>query len=216
MSLKTSIIRIVLVLGIVSPAVYYSYTLIKEDQKLPIINPHQLNPELVEEDLQEKRKYHVIGDFDLTDQKGEKVTPKTFENKIYVASFFFTTCPGICVSMRKNMQSLIPQLDEKVMFLSHSVTPVSDTPEVLNEYAQNHGIEYNKWRLVTGDKKQIYNLARRAYFAAKIDNSDFIHTENFVLIDTKKRIRGFYDGTNPKEVEQLGEDIKILKREIFE
>ena len=153
----------------------------------------------------------------MTNQNGETVTEKTFENKIYVADFFFTTCPSICPIMTKNMAEVQASIlnDPEVMLLSHTVTPEIDSVTQLRAYANQKGIVDRKWQLVTGDKKQIYELARKSYLAVKEDGdggpNDMIHTENFMLIDKEKRIRGFYDGTKKEEIERLLDDIKILK-----
>ena len=105
--------------------------------------------------------------------------------------------------------------DDEVMLLSHSVTPVKDSVPVLKAYAKDNGVIDDKWNLATGDKKHIYELARKSYLAVKTDGNgdkyDMIHTENFVLIDKKRRIRGTYDGTKPKEIERLLDDIETLK-----
>ena len=149
---------------------------------------------------------------------GKQSPKKDYENKIYVADFFFTTCQTICPIMTDNMHQIQEKLksDNDVMLLSHSVTPEIDSVAQLKKYALIKGVNDEKWNLVTGDKKQIYELARKSYLVAKDDPEyefDLIHTENFVLVDTKKRIRGFYDGTNSEDIQQLLKDIEILKLE---
>ena len=148
---------------------------------------------------------------------GKSSLKKKYDNKIYVADFFFTTCQSICPVMTKNMKDLQYKLieDSEVLLLSHTVFPEIDSVEVLKKYAIDNSVIDSKWDLVTGDKKEIYDLARKSYLAAK-DNDfseyDIIHTENFVLIDKKKQIRGFYDGTDKEEINRLINDIKILKK----
>ena len=186
-----------------------------------------VNPEMVDSTIQYIGNKHTIADFSFTNQNGKIITQKNYEGKIYVADFFFTTCQSICPKMTDNMVWLQNQLknNSKVMFLSHSVTPDIDSVSVLKEYALRKGVIDSKWNLVTGNKKEIYYMARKSYLAVKTGNPsemyDMVHTENFVLIDSKRRVRGFYDGTNldgptedgVKNVKQLLEDILFLCNE---
>ena len=156
-------------------------------------------------------------DFELINQNGLKITQEYYNNKIYVADFFFTTCQDICPIMTKNMYKLQEELknENDILFLSHTVIPEVDTVEQLKKYAIENNVDDSKWNLVTGEKRQIYDLARKSYLAvedAKYGKFDMIHTENFMLIDKQKQIRGFYDGTKDEEIEQLISDIKILKK----
>lgn len=195
------------------------YHALKPKKTLKIYNPADVNPEMVDTTVQYIKKYHTIEDFSFTNQNGKTITQKDYEGKIYVADFFFTTCPSICVPMGKNMAWLQEQIknNSKVMLLSHTVMPDIDTPEVLKAYAKEKGVIDSKWNLVTGDKKDIYYIARKSYLAVKTTNSselyDMVHTENFVLVDSKRRIRGFYDGTNLDEVKRLLDDINYLSEE---
>ena len=204
----------IIIWGVISVSLFYS--ILKPVEKLPIYQPASVNSELVDTTIVHKINYHKISDFSLTNQNGETVTQNKFDNKIYVADFFFTTCQSICPIMTKNMKEIQDKLikDSEVLLLSHTVFPEIDSVEVLKKYAIENDVIDSKWDLVTGDKKQIYDLARKSYLAAK-DNSfgeyEMIHTENFVLIDKKQQIRGFYDGTNKEEIDKLYEDIKILK-----
>ena len=201
--------------GIVSICLFY--TILKPIERLPVFQPASVNSELVDTTILHKINYHKISNFSLTNQNGEIVTQEKYEDKIYVADFFFTTCQSICPIMTKNMKDIQDKLikDSEVLLLSHTVFPEIDSVEVLKKYAIDNSVIDSKWDLVTGDKKQIYDLARKSYLAAK-DNSfskyDMIHTENFVLIDRKKQIRGFYDGTDKEEINRLLEDIEILKK----
>ena len=186
-----------------------------QEKKLPIYSPSMVSDELVEEDLRYVKKYHRISDFSLLNQNGNNVTQDNYKNKIYVADFFFTTCPDICPIMTGNMLYLQENLkDTSVMLASFSVTPKIDTVEVLKEYSTLKGVDDSKWNLMTGDKKQIYDLARKSYLVAKAipdgKNHGMIHTENFVLVDRDKRIRGYYDGTNIEDMDKLLDDIQIL------
>jgi len=196
------------------------YSILNPKPKLPVYQPNMVNAELVDSTKQHIKKYHTIADFALLNQNGETVTQKDYENKIYIADFFFTTCPTICPIMTDNMVKLQEILKDQndVLLLSHTVTPEIDSVQVLKAYAEKKGVVDTKWNLVTGDKRQIYDLARKSYLVAKYEpfdgEYDMIHTENFVLVDTKRRIRGFYDGTNWEEMELLLKDLEILKQEI--
>ena len=193
------------------------YSVLKPKKVLPIYQPSQVSTELVDSTIQHKKKYHRIADFSLINQNGDTITQKDYEGKIYVADFFFTTCQTICPVMTKNMHEIQKQIitDKEVMLLSHSVTPDIDTVAQLKRYAKEKMVNSEKWNLVTGDKKQIYELARKSYLAVMDDGDggpfDMIHTENFMLIDKERQIRGFYDGTDMKEIERLLDDIKVLK-----
>lgn len=199
--------------------IYVFYTLLTPEKKLPIYSPIDVNPRLVDASLQHVKKNHKIADFTLFDQNENMITPATFEKKIYVADFFFTRCGTICPIMTTNMVAIQKEFlnDEEILLLSHSVTPVIDSISVLKEYAVNKGVVDSKWHLVTGEKKQIYDLARKSYFAVLDEGDggvqDFIHTEQFILVDKKKRIRGYYDGTDPKDIQRVIEDIYLLKKE---
>jgi len=192
------------------------YFILQPKITLPIYSPNMVSSELVEEEIQHVKKYHKISDFSLTNQNGKQITQGYYENQIYIADFFFTTCPSICPIMTKNMYQIQQKtMDKNVLLVSYSVTPEIDNVDQLKKYALENKVNDNKWNLLTGDKKQIYELARKSYLVAKNDGDggkyDMIHTENFVLIDREKRIRGYYDGTNKEEVDKLLSDVKILE-----
>lgn len=195
------------------------YNILKPEERLPVYQPNMVSNELVDSTIQEVRKYHTIDDFKLLNQNGDTITQDFYDGKIYVADFFFTTCQSICPIMTDHMLKVQEKLknDPDVLLLSHTVIPQVDSVPKLKKYALEKGIDDQKWNLVTGDKKQIYQLARKSYLAAKSEGDagpfDMIHTENFVLVDKEKRIRGFYDGTDPKAIEDLLHDIEILKKE---
>lgn len=195
------------------------YNVLNVYQPLPIYQPTMVNSELVDSTLHYQKKYHKISDFKLVNQNGDTITQELYKDKIYIADFFFTTCQTICPIMTDNMVQLQEKLkdDNQVMLLSHSVTPEIDSVPQLKKYALKKGVIDSKWNLVTGDKKQIYELARKSYLAVKTDGDggpfDMIHTENFMLVDKKKQIRGFYDGTNQEDMERLLNDIKTLEKE---
>ncbi|MCM4152656.1 SCO family protein [Arenibacter sp. N53] len=177
--------------------------------------PHWLTPNSAEE-----KSFHKIPDFGMVNQLGDTVSQKTFDDKIYVADFFFTSCPGICLKMTGNMVKVQEAFkdDPEVLLLSHSVTPSIDSVQVLKNYAEKNGVMDNKWHLVTGDKTEIYNLGRNQYFVENDlgvpkDINDFLHTENFLLVDKNKHIRGIYNGLNRASIAQLITDINALKLE---
>ena len=192
------------------------YNALKPVKTLPIYNPADVNPELVDSTVQYVAKYHTIGDFSFTNQNGKTITQKDYEGKIYVADFFFTTCGSICPKMTANLVDVQQAIanNPKVMLLSHTVTPEIDSVPVLKEYALKNGVIDAKWNLVTGDKKAIYSMARKSYLAVKLGQPnelyDMVHTENFVLVDSHRRVRGFYDGTKKEDIQKLIEDIKWL------
>ncbi|MDH5412568.1 MAG: SCO family protein [Flavobacteriaceae bacterium] len=211
-----SIIRIGLLFIIF---VSIGYFLLTPEKKLPVYNPADVNPKLVDATVKHKRSNHKISDFTLINQNGDIITQNNYDDKIYIADFFFTRCQTICPIMTINMFELQSHYknDPDIMFLSHSVTPFIDSVAVLRKYADEKGVIDDKWNLVTGDKMHIYNLARKSYFAVLDEGDggaqDFIHTEQFILVDKKKQIRGFYDGTDKEEMNRIFEDIEILKKE---
>ncbi len=193
------------------------YNALKPQDSLPIYQPADFNPELVDSTLHYVKKYHTIDDFSLINQNGKIVTEADYHNKIYIADFFFTTCLTICPLMTKNMVDIQQRImdDEDVLLLSHTVTPEIDSVAQLKKYALEKGVADHKWNLVTGDKKEIYDLARKSYLAVKDFQAagpfDMIHTENFILVDKERRIRGTYNGTSPEEIERLMKDLEVLK-----
>ena len=209
-----------MVLGVLSVIIIFSiYTVLKPVPRLTVLQPADFNAELVDSTLQHVKKYHTVADFSLVNQNGKIVTQKDYQDKIYVADFFFTTCLDICPIMTRHMKQVQEKLkhDNEVMLLSHSVTPEIDSVGQLKKYALEKGVDDRKWNLVTGDKKQIYRLARKSYMAVKDlpkgEEYGMIHTENFLLVDKKRRIRGTYDGTDPDEIKRLLKEIEILKKE---
>ena len=212
---KFKILLIVLsILSVIIITLFYN--VLKPGKSLPIFTPSMVNPELVDTTIQYVANKHFIADFAFTNQNGKTITQKDYDGKVYVADFFFTTCQSICPKMTNNMVWLQEQIknNPKVMLLSHSVTPEIDSVSVLKAYAKEKGVIDSKWNLVTGDKKDIYYIARKSYLAVKTGKPeelyDMVHTENFVLVDQKRRVRGFYDGTNREDMEKLLEDILFL------
>ena len=189
-------------------------------ETLPFYGDASFTPHWIDANSPELQDFHQIPDFNLLNQDGVVTTAATFENKIYVTDFFFTACPGICPKMTKNMGILHDKFlkDDEVMLLSHSVTPDRDSISVLKEYADERAIDSNKWHLVTGDRAEIYTLGRQQYFIEEdmgLESSmdEFLHTENFVLVDQNRHIRGIYNGLNLTSIDQLIADIKTLKKE---
>ncbi|WP_431133290.1 SCO family protein [Psychroserpens mesophilus] len=194
------------------------YSILKVEQPLPIYQPNRIDASLVDSTIQHKKKYHTIADFKLINQNGKIITQDDYKDKIYIADFFFTTCQTICPIMTDQMHRIQENIinDDEVMLLSHSVTPEIDSVAQLKRYAIEKDVNDAKWNLVTGDRKQIYDLARKSYLVVKNDDSEdygMIHTENFALIDKDKQIRGIYNGVSPTSVDSLLQDIKRLKKE---
>lgn len=195
------------------------YFLVKPKTTLPIYNPVDVNPRLVDDAVKNVSRDHRIGNFELINQNGDSINEINFEDKIYIADFFFTRCQTICPIMAINMSELQDYYknDDEMKFLSHSVTPDIDSVSVLRAYADKNKAIDGKWEITTGDKKHIYELARKSYFAVLDEGDggeqDFIHTEQFILVDKKKQIRGFYDGTDAREIERIIKDVEVLKHE---
>lgn len=208
---------VILVLSAIIVALFYQA--LKPQKVLPVYQPAMVAPELVDESIQYVKKYHTIAPFSMTNQNGETITEQDYDNVIYVADFFFTTCPSICPIMTKNMAMLQEKLTQfpNVKLLSYSVTPKIDSVAQLKRYALQNKVDDNRWNLVTGSKKEIYQLARKSYLVVKDDGDggpfDMIHTENFVLVDKQKRIRGYYDGTQAAAMEEILNDIAVLIQE---
>ncbi|WP_298882487.1 SCO family protein [uncultured Polaribacter sp.] len=216
---KKSIPTLIFLVVFSAVGVTVFYHLLKVDNRLKIYNPSDVNPRLVDESMFHIQKNHTIADFSLVNQNANIITNNNYKDKIYIADFFFTRCQTICIAMAYNMSELqeFYKNDDEIMFLSHSVTPVIDSVSVLKEYANRKGVIDGKWNVTTGSKKHIYDLARKSYFAVldegNGDENDFIHTEQFVLVDKERRIRGYYDGTDKNEMEKLKTDIVLLKEE---
>lgn len=162
---------------------------------------------------------HKIADFSFTDQNGKQITQQDVAGKIYVADFFFTTCQGICPIMTGQMQRVYNhfQGDSLILFLSHSVKPQEDSVPVLAAYAKKHGADSRQWHFLTGNKQELYEMARKSYLVSLTEGdgsaADFVHTQFFALVDPERRIRGFYDGTDSTDVTKLIEDIHVLEEE---
>lgn len=195
-----------------------------KEEPLPVLNPADLNPSTVDPELLRLGYGHEIADFAFLNQDSVIRRSEEFEGKIWVAEYFFTTCQSICPVMNAQMRRVQEAFkeDSVLQIFSFSVDPENDTPSQLKKYAVRHGARPNLWQFFTGSKTDLYHLARRSFFLLKPaavakqgdGGSDFIHTNNFVLVDSKKRIRGYYDGTSVEEVDQLIADIKKLKQEL--
>lgn len=217
---KTIVYLIVVAISIIAIATFILYEQ-KHERKLPILNPTDVNGALVDSALQNKGVNHTVLDFHLTNQDGKTVTQEIIKERVVIANFFFATCPTICPIMSSQLSRVHNEYlkDNNVIILSHTVWPEMDSAEVLKEYGERYDADSKRWQFLTGNKHHLYNLARKSYLVAPSINDtnfdqggegDFIHTENIVLIDKKRRIRGFYDGTDSLEVSQLIEDVQIL------
>jgi protein SCO1/2 len=188
---------------------------------LPFFNQPDWTPEWINQTDSAYQHIHTIPSFSFLNQNGKVVDENIVAGKIYVANFFFTKCRNICPKMTTNMHLLQETFksDTAILLLSHSVTPETDDVKVLNKYALDNKVDAAKWHLLTGDKKVIYSLAKQQYFAGDTvgyyqSGNEFLHTENFILVDQHRRIRGVYNGTLPVEINRIKEDIAILKSEI--
>ena len=186
--------------------------------KLPYYDTPDFTPLWLTHDNTEK--IHKVGDFAFTDQSGMTVNNSTFENKIYVANFFFTACQSICPKMMQNVMKVQKtfEKDADVELASYSVMPWTDSVKRLSDYAKQMQIDNKKWHLMTGQKSRIYELARKSYFAEEdmgysLDSTNFLHTEHILLVDKERHLRGVYNGTLPLEIDRLIEEKKILKME---
>ena len=207
---------IVIFLSIACTILFLFYEALTPKKVLPIFQPNDVNYELVDSSIQHVKRFHKIKSFEFLNQNGEIISEKDYEGFIYVADFFFTTCPSICPLMTNNMVNIQNYIKDKnkVKLLSFSVTPEIDSVPVLKEYSIKKGVDDKYWNLLTGDKSKIYSLARKSFLVVKenreSNSHDMIHTENFVLVDREKRIRGFYDGTDDTDMQVLKKDIEIL------
>jgi len=187
------------------------------ERRLPYYDSADFTPRW---DLPDRSDVHRIRPFRLVDQAGQAFSEQDLTGRIAIVDFFFTACPGICPTMTASMRRLQEEFlsDDRVLLVSHSVTPETDTPGVLRQYAADHGVNPARWTLLTGDKSEIYDLGRRYYFVdedlgAARNEDDFLHTENFVLIDAHRRIRGIYNGLDPDSMRSLAADVRVLELE---
>jgi len=216
-------IYFLLVIFVIAVAGTYFFINSKKPDPLPVVNPIDVQPDLVDSSLIRKGRGHKIGNFSLLDQNGKTVTESVIEKKVFVAEYFFSTCGSICPIMNVQMQRIQEKFKGNAAFkmLSFTVDPETDKPSALKEYALRHHYQDGQWYFITGKKEDLYALARKSFFVlkpAEAENlgdagNDFIHTNNFVLVDKRKQIRGYYDGTNPTEVDKLMVDIARLLKE---
>jgi protein SCO1/2 len=195
----------------------------KAQKDLPIINPIDVQEEMVDPEMLRIGQGHTIGDFSFQNQDNETITQKEVKGKIYVAEYFFTTCKSICPIMNSQMQRVQNEFkgNSNVKILSFTVDPETDTVAQMKRYANSHNAVKGQWHFLTGKQEDLYSLARKSFFVlkpAEVTNqgdvgSDFIHTNNFVLVDGRGRIRGYYDGTNKNEITELIKDIERLLEE---
>lgn len=210
--LKIGILSAIFVIGVTA-----AYLIQRPERQLPILNPSDLNPALVADSLEGKGMDHRVADFDLVDQTGAPRSARDVEGKVRVVSYFFTTCPTICVDMAAGLRRVQDAFkdDDRLRILSHTAMPEYDSVPILADYAARNGCDPTQWWLLTGTPQELNRLARTSYFAVLEegqgwDEHSFIHTENLVLVDAEGRLRGYYDGTDPKAVDQLIADIPLL------
>ena len=217
---KSEYLKIGGILLVFSLGIFLSIRIQTPDFTLPILNPNDLNPGLVDESLQSKGIDHTVAPFSLISQNGVEVTQDDVENHIRVVNYFFTTCPGICLDMAKSLRKVQSKYidNDAIKIMSHSAMPEYDTPKVLKNYAEVNDVDSNRWILLTGEPDLINNLARKSYFTVLKegegwDEHSFIHTENLVLVDHKGRLRGYYDGTSEDDTDLLIDHIAVLLKE---
>jgi len=217
---KSEYLKIGAILAVFSLGIFFSIRIQTPDFTLPILNPNDLNPGLVDESLQSKGIDHTVAPFSLISQNGVEVTQDDVENHIRVVNYFFTTCPGICLDMAKSLRKVQSKYldNDAIKIMSHSAMPEYDTPKVLKNYAEVNDVDSNRWILLTGEPDLINNLARKSYFTVLKegegwDEHSFIHTENLVLVDHKGRLRGYYDGTSEDDTDLLIDHIAVLLEE---
>ncbi|MFZ9733157.1 MAG: SCO family protein [Schleiferiaceae bacterium] len=210
--LKIGILATIFVTGVTT-----AYLIQRPERQLPILNPSDLNPALVADSLEGQGMDHRVADFDLVDQTGTRRTQADVAGKVRVVSYFFTTCPTICVDMAAGLRRVQDEFsgDQRLRILSHTAMPDYDSVPLLADYGDRNGCDPAQWWLLTGTPEELNRLARTSYFAVLEegqgwDEHSFIHTENLVLVDAQGRLRGYYDGTDPKAVDQLIKDIPLL------
>jgi protein SCO1/2 len=210
--LKIGILATIFVTGVTA-----AYLIQRPERQLPILNPSDLNPALVADSLEGKGMDHRVADFDLVDQTGTRRSARDVEGKVRIVSYFFTTCPTICVDMAAGLRRVQDAYvgDDRIRILSHTAMPEYDSVPVLEDYGDRNGCDPAQWWLLTGTPEELNRLARTSYFAVLEegqgwDEHSFIHTENLVLVDAVGRLRGYYDGTDPQAVGQLIKDIPLL------
>lgn len=186
-------------------------------RKLPYYDTADFTPKWKMEDV---KTFHQIRPFSFTNQQNEQFTEKDMDGKISVVDFFFTSCPGICPKLAISMAGLQKEYlnDDDLLLLSHTVMPAKDSVPVLKEYGEANNVNFNRWKLLTSNRADIYDLGRKYYFVEEdlgvnSDSTVFLHTENFVLVDKDRHIRGIYNGLDPSSMEALKGDIAELKKE---
>jgi len=212
------IVRLAIFVAILVSGMAYVVNLYSVKAPLRVFYPKDLNPKLVDSTLKGKKDYPLF-DYTLVNQLGDSVSQNSYVGKIKVVDFFFTTCRSICPKMTvqlQRVQQAFPD-NQDIQLISHTVTPDIDSVAVLKAYSEQYSSNDNQWHFLTGKQETIYNLARKRYFAVvdepSAEGPDFIHTENIVLVDAQEQLRGFYDGTNPEEIDQLIEDLEWLLTE---
>ncbi len=216
--------KLIFLVGVLVLAISVAYyTMTDKQEKLPVIQPIDVEAEMVDPSMLRVGFGHKIGSFSMLNQDGKTITLDEVKGKVHVAEYFFTHCQSICPVMNVQMQRVHKRFkaNDDLKILSFTVDPVNDTVQRMKWYANKHNATSGNWHFLTGEKEDLYHLARTSYFVLKPAEarnlgdagSDFIHTNNFVLVDQKLRIRGYYDGTNPKEVDQMMHDIELLLEE---
>lgn len=190
-----------------------------KEEKLPIMGRKEISEKEVNGEMVADTVYHQIGDFSFVNQDSIVVTQDTFKDQIYIADFFFTSCPTICPIMKTQMLRVYDTIQDlnDVMILSHTIDPEYDTVALLRDFAERLGVTSDKWHFVTGEKEKIYEIGQRSYMVTALEDQSqpggFVHSGAFILVDKERRVRGLYDGTKPDQVDRLIRELAILRKE---
>ncbi len=190
-----------------------------KNERLPILGRSEIKNVSFEGGIKADTIFHTIPDFSFINQDGGEVTQDTFKDKIYIADFFFTTCPTICPIMKTQMLRVYEKYNENpdVLILSHTIDPKHDSVAILHEFAERLGVSSNSWHFVTGDQDEIFEIGQDSYMVTAMEDRDepggYLHSGAFLLIDKERRIRGIYDGTKEEKVDVLINDIDRLLSE---
>lgn len=193
-----------------------------KEENLPIMGRKEITEKEVNGEMIADTVYHQIGDFSFINQDSVEVTHDTFKNQIYIADFFFTSCPTICPIMKTQMLRVydtIQNIDD-VKILSHTIDPEYDTVALLKDFAERLGVSSDRWHFVTGEQQKIYEMGQRSYMVTALEDSNepggFVHSGAFILVDKERRVRGLYDGTKVDQVDRLIRELAVLRREYEE
>jgi protein SCO1/2 len=212
---NSSLGKIIVILSIVLGPLLFWFIISRGTnnfRKLEVFGPKDLNEK-------GDTVYFTVPPFKLVNQNGDTITEKSLDGKIYVANFFFASCPGVCPKMTDALKPLQDEFKKNadVVFISHTVDPEHDTLPALKAFAEKHGADLAKWYFVTGNRDSIYDLAIKGYLVPAGEDAraegGYLHSQDLLLIDKEKRIRGIYDSLEPEDIKRLKDEIKVLLHE---